>query len=259
MDAHDFFDCFTRTSTLSRATQRELLLVYTTLITTLLSSIAGIYSAYHLNIYETFPLLIPITLLLLTFAMYLVPATKQNVGKRQTTLLCLGWVTGVFITPFISRMEYRTGSMDVVVGAAGLSILMFAAFALATVCFERSQVVYTMGAVWTALGSLAWVGFAGWMWGSYGYFLDLHLLVGLATACAYVVKHTNDLVDLAQGGQWLDPVSHALGFFNDFVRIFMHLAVILARNKERRDPQDKKNKKKRQGRAQAQRWAQQCY
>ncbi|KAJ2394923.1 Inhibitor of apoptosis-promoting Bax1-related protein, partial [Coemansia sp. RSA 2603] len=240
MNADKILNSFTRTSALRRSTRMELIKVYSTLAATIGSSLAGCYSAARLPLLDPTSLAHTLLLLGLTLSLYLLPARSNNLSLRTTLLLSLSWLIGGTIEPLISALMYR-GHGDVLIWAGALTLLMFAGFSAGVMAAERTKVVYFVGAATTALGVLSWVALLGVY---YPAFVNLALVLGLAAGCVNLVVQTDEMVVRAAAGIPVDSVTTALGFFTSLVTIFVRLAVILSREKQRESSRSREQKRK---------------
>ncbi|KAJ2777836.1 hypothetical protein GGI15_004378 [Coemansia interrupta] len=242
MNVQKILNSFTRTASLRRSTKVELLKVYSTLGAAVGSSMAGCYSAARLSLFDPSSLSTMLLLFGLTVSLYLLPARSDNLSLRTTLLLSLSWLVGCTIEPLVSTLMY-TGQMDVLLGAGLLTMLMFVGFSVGVMAAERAKMVYLVGAVTTALGVLSWIALLGIY---YQPFVNLALVVGLAAGCVNLVLQTDEMVMRAEAGVPVDRITTALGFFTSLVTIFVRLAVILSREKQRsgnRSTEQKRRKK----------------
>ena len=67
---------------------------------------------------------------------------------------------------------------------------------------------------------------------------QLQLYVGLGVFCGYVLFDTQMIVEKAAGGD-KDHIKHALELFIDFVEIFYRLVIILMKNAQEKNREDK--------------------
>ncbi|KAJ1719718.1 Inhibitor of apoptosis-promoting Bax1-related protein, partial [Coemansia erecta] len=210
-------------------TKVELLKVYSTLGAAVGSSMAGCYSAARLPLFDPTSLLTTLLLFALTVSLYLLPARSSNLSLRTTLFMSLAWLMGGAIEPLVSGLMY-TGQMDVLLGAGILTLVMFVGFSVGVMAAERARVAYLVGAVTTALGVLSWIAILGVY---YQPLVSLALVVGLTAGCVNLVVQTDDMIVRAEAGVPVDSITTALGFFTSLVAIFVRLAVILSREKQR--------------------------
>lgn len=97
--------------------------------------------------------------------------------------------------------------------------------------------------LWSALSFLSLLSFMSVFWRPMWAF-SFQLYGGLAIFCGFVLFDTQLIVEKAEMGSQ-DVVGHALELFLDFVAIFVRLLVILMKNAEKREENERKEKNKR--------------
>ncbi|KAJ2082794.1 hypothetical protein H4R24_001318 [Coemansia sp. RSA 988] len=238
-----FLGVFSQTARLKPRAQQQILNVYSTLASTTASSVAGYYAADRFSIIEANSTLLAIGALLLSAAVFLMKPTSSNISQRRTILWGIVLITGALLHPAIAPLMY-IGYADVVYMALGVTAALFGSFSVAVMTSDRAQVVYGIGAATYAVLSLSWVGLINWFYPTRA-LSSLSLLLGLAMPCISVVINTSSMLEQASLGEDIDPVSHSLAFFNDLVRMFVNLLVLLSGDKNRRDEEDYQNGKPR--------------
>ncbi|ORX72940.1 hypothetical protein DL89DRAFT_290734 [Linderina pennispora] len=234
MDAETLFRSYAQISDLPPKTQRQVLDVYLTLASTVASAIMGTYVSLHTNFIH--PLLASILLM---------RPTKDNLTLRRTLLWTSGYMTGALLMPLCSEFLYH--NPGILYGAMGSAAVLFASFALGVVMSTRRQVIYMIGVVAFALGSVAWVSLVNFFFPT-RLLLTAEMYLALASTCVYVVLHTQLMLDEARLGD-LDPVAHALVFFNDLVRLFVQILAIMAKNeRSREEEEDSRRRRRKSGR-----------
>ncbi|PIA15366.1 hypothetical protein COEREDRAFT_82115 [Coemansia reversa NRRL 1564] len=135
--------------------------------------------------------------------------------------------------------------------ALGMTIALFGSFSVAVMTSDRAQVVYGIGAVSYAVLSVSWVGLVNWFYPTRA-LSSLSIVLGLIMPCISVVLNTSNMLEQASIGMDIDPISHSLTFFNDLIRMFVHLIVLLSGENNRREDeyQDKRSRRKSHGRRQ---------
>ncbi|KAJ1958595.1 hypothetical protein EC988_000210 [Linderina pennispora] len=243
MDAETLFRSYAQISDLPPKTQRQVLDVYLTLASTVASAIMGTYVSLHTNFIH--PLLAVSVTVLSSLAILLMRPTKDNLTLRRTLLWTSGYMTGALLMPLCSEFLYH--NPGILYGAMGSAAVLFASFALGVVMSTRRQVIYMIGVVAFALGSVAWVSLVNFFFPTQ-LLLTAEMYLALASACVYVVLHTQLMLDEARLGD-LDPVAHALVFFNDLVRLFVQILAIMAKNeRSREEEEDSRRRRRKSGR-----------
>ncbi|KAJ1939744.1 hypothetical protein FBU59_004021 [Linderina macrospora] len=237
MDAETLFKSYAQVADLPPKTQRQILNVYLTLSTTVASAMMGAYVATHKDIIPQF-VAVAVTLLA-TMGIAFMPANKDTLSVRRTLLWTCGYMTGTILMPL--KVEFLQYNPGILYGAMGSAAVLFASFAMGVMMSTRRHVIYLTGIVAFALGSVAWIGLVNWFFPT-RLLLGAEMYLALASSCVYVVMHTQVMLDEARFGD-LDPVAHALVFFNDLVSLFVRILVIMAKNQ--RDQEEDENDRRR--------------
>ncbi|KAJ2339059.1 hypothetical protein GGF43_006734, partial [Coemansia sp. RSA 2618] len=215
MTKNTVFGAFSQTARLGPRAQRQILDVYLTLASTTASSVAGYYTADRLRFAQAHMFALPIGIFALALGIYLTPATRQNLPRRRVMLWSTGWLTGAVIQPTITPLMHH-GYAHIVYMALGTCIALFASFSVSVMSSTRAQVVNAMGASMFAISALSWVTLLDWFFPS-RILSNISLMTALAVPCLSAVVHTSGLIDRAARNEDIDPIIHALGFFNDLV------------------------------------------
>ncbi|KAJ1730108.1 Bax inhibitor 1, partial [Coemansia biformis] len=224
-------ESFSQTAQLTPRSQRQIVDVYLTLASTAASAVGGHITVERLPFIEDWSILLVLGAFVLGAAVFLSPATEQNLPRRRTMLWGVGWVSGILMHSAVAPLMYY-GQADIVYMALGIAIALFASFAVAVMTSSRSQVIYATGAAAFAISSLSWIGLLGLIFPS-RILWDTSLLVGLAVPGVSAVVHTRNMLDEAASGVDIDPVTYALRFFGNLVNMFAHLLALLRNNRER--------------------------
>ncbi|KAJ2504454.1 Inhibitor of apoptosis-promoting Bax1-related protein [Coemansia sp. RSA 2049] len=227
-------------TTLRPHTQRQLVQIYTTLASTVACSMGGCYLAGRIPWLGNHELLTVGGTLLGTLAVYAIKPTKANLTARQMLLWAVSMLTGTLVRPVVEEFLYW-GDEDLVYMALGSALTLFASFALAAIVSPSSRVVYAVGAAVSALTSLLWLSLVAYVYPTHALHM-LTVLVSLAVSCVSVVIHTHGILELANAGAELDPVTHSLTLFNDLALMFVRLLVLLSGDRRRREEQRGKGK-----------------
>lgn len=222
---------FTQTRELTPRAQRQLRGVYQTLGSTVAMAAVGFRVADRWGLtylVMDYMVLIALGLMALMAAIHWIPARRDTVARRTGLLWAFGGLTGMMLEPVVSMNE-----MGLVYMAMGGAASLFGGFTVATMTSTRRAVVYGVGTGVSVLGMMGWVMLIGWLYPStMGY--SLVMLMGLLSSCLGVVAGTQQMLDEAQNGD-LDPVVHALSFFNLLVSLFVRLMRLLSDDRQRRD------------------------
>ncbi|KAJ1724429.1 hypothetical protein LPJ61_005741, partial [Coemansia biformis] len=169
---------FSQTAQLTPRSQRQIADVYLMLASTAASAVGGHVAAERLPFTEDWGLLVALGVIVLGPAMLQMQATEQNLSQRRIIMWGVGWVLGFLMHSTVAPLVHY-GQADSVYMALGISITMFASFAVAVMTSSRSQVIYATGAAVFALSSLSWISLLGFIFPS-RILWDTSLLVGLA-------------------------------------------------------------------------------
>ncbi|KAJ2777057.1 Bax inhibitor 1 [Coemansia javaensis] len=210
---------------LSQRVRDQVVEVYLTLAATASSALGGYMVAERVAAVRRHELAAAAAAAGLALALFLVPATAQNVGRRRGLLWGLGAAAGAVVHSGVGPLV-RYGRVGVVQTALGLTVALFSSFAAAVMASSRPQAIYAIGAAAFAISSLGWLTLLGALFPSAA-MLDLSMLLGLAVPCISVAVHTQNMLDHATQGHDLDPVTYAVGFFGDLMEIFIRLMALL--------------------------------
>ncbi|KAJ2833686.1 Inhibitor of apoptosis-promoting Bax1-related protein [Coemansia sp. 'formosensis'] len=241
MDVSSVFNAFSQTAHLKPQVQRQLSAIYLTLLSTLGTCLGGYYVAYRFPILNDYFITLVLAMVATTIAMFFIAPTPGNLSKRRALLWTNGWIMGTLIQPAILPIMYSRDA-DLVYMAVGLATALFASFSVATMVSSRSQTVYAIGSASMALSTLLGLRLLGWFYPSMALF-SINLVVGIAITCLYVVVHTHEVLELAQKGERLDPVTHAMLFFSDFVSLFFRLLNLLRNDRQRREQSEREEER----------------
>ncbi|KAJ2493704.1 Inhibitor of apoptosis-promoting Bax1-related protein [Coemansia sp. RSA 2050] len=246
MDVSSVFNAFSQTAHLKPQVQRQLSAIYLTLLSTLGTCLGGYYVAYRFPFLEDYFIPLVLVFIAAAIAIFFMPPTPGNLSNRRALLLANGGIMGALIQPAILPLMYSRDA-DLVYMAVGLSAALFASFSVATMVSSKSQTVYAIGSASMALSTLLGLRLLGWFYPSMALF-SINLVVGIAISCLYVVVHTHEVLELAQRGERVDPVTHAMLFFSDFVGLFFRLLRLLQndRRREQSDEREPRHTRRRQ-------------
>ncbi|KAJ2156317.1 hypothetical protein GGF46_005273 [Coemansia sp. RSA 552] len=238
------FGSFSQAARLKPRAQRQVLDVYLTLASTLASSMAGYYTAERLpQFFGSYSLLLVLGIAALALAIFLTPATPRNLSRRRLMVWSMGWLAGTLAEPAIEPLVYA-GYRSSVYMALGTAVSLFGSFGVAVMSSSRAQVVYAVGAALFVSSSLSWVSLLNFFYPT-AVLTDMTLLGALAVPCVSVVVHTSSMFEQAARGVDLDPVVHALRFFNDLVRMFVYLLELFTTDSRRERDDDRRSHRRR--------------
>ncbi|KAJ2880809.1 Inhibitor of apoptosis-promoting Bax1-related protein, partial [Coemansia aciculifera] len=230
LDAESVFNAFSETAHLKPQVQRQLQVIYLTLLSTVAYCLAGYYTSYLFPVIGDKYFLLPVLgVVATTLALCFLKATPGNLSERRTLLWAHGWLTGIVLEAALGPLVH-SGDGDMVCMAVVLATVLFASFSVATMVSSRQQTIYVIGAASTALTVLLGLQLVAWLYPTSMSLFGVNMIVGVAVSCFYVVFHTHEVLEKARRGERLDPVVHALLFFSDFVKLFLKMIELLKSN-----------------------------
>ncbi|KAJ1900414.1 Inhibitor of apoptosis-promoting Bax1-related protein [Coemansia sp. IMI 209127] len=227
------FSVFSETADLRPHTQQQLLQVYTTLATVVMSSMAGCFVAGRIPALGDHGLLALLGVVAGTVAVFVMRPSKENMHKRRMILWTVAWLIGSLMQPIVDGF-FLQGDQDIVYMALGTSGTLFASFAAATMMTPRRRTIYLVGTAIAGLVSLSWISLLAYFYPT-RMLHSMTMLVSLAASCLSVVIHTHGILELARAGADLDPVVHALTLFSDLAELFVRLLVLFSNDKRERE------------------------
>jgi FtsH-binding integral membrane protein len=223
-----------KTSDLSAQTQTHLVKVYGTLAVTLLASAIGCAADMRFHLGGALSA-IGSVLLLIVLSMNKSSASWR---ERGALLGLYGFLQGCSLGPLVTLAMYVDPAivMTAFLGTATI----FVAFSLSAIYSQRRSYLFLGGMIGSAMMFMMVLSlvsiFVRPMW-----IYSIHLYLGLAVFCAYVLYDTQVIIEKAEMGSD-DFVSHALELFMDFIAIFVRILIILIQNsqKKQREQEDRK-------------------
>lgn len=153
-------------------------------------------------------------------------------STRWGLLYAFFGMQGISLAPFL----YELAAVDPAIITLALlaSASVFACFSLAAMLTTRRTVMYGFSILGSMMSILSMFSFIGWAWGGRlgAMAFNVNLYGGLAMFIGYVMMDTQMMIAAAEAGA-KDVPKDALQLFVDFAGIFVRIAVILARNKQR--------------------------
>lgn len=138
-------------------------------------------------------------------------------------------------------LSYRPRS--VIVTALLGTTAVFACFSAAALLTQRRSYLYLGGLLSSAVSLFMTMRFATWIFGGRALLFEAELYLGLLMFCGYVLFDTQVIVEKAANGV-KDHVKDALSLFVDAIAIFVRVVVVLLRNAEKREA-EQRNKRRR--------------
>eukprot|EP00897_Mesotaenium_endlicherianum_P008782 jgi/Mesen1/7932/ME000422S07091 len=225
-----FFDERTRTTwntnalknfqALSPKVQNHLQKVFTTLCASLLLSAVGVYVHILSHVGGV-----------LTHIGFI------GAGKRMKLLVAAAFLQGCSIGNLVEAV--LSFDPSIVLSAFLGTVAIFACFAGAALLAKRREMLFIGGVASSAISIMFALRFATLFVGGSAAMFQLELYGGLLIFVGYVLFDTQMIVERADRGD-LDYVKHSLDLFIDFVAIFVRILIILTKNAEKRERDDKR-------------------
>jgi FtsH-binding integral membrane protein len=224
-----------KTSDLSPRTQTHLVKVYATLAVTLLASAIGTAADMRFHLGGALSALGSV-LLLLVLSMNKSSASWR---ERGGLLALYGFLQGCSLGPLVTLAMYVDPA--IVLTAFLGTATIFVAFSLSAIYSQRRSYLFLGGMIGSAMMFMMVLSLVSIFTGRSMWMYSVHLYLGLAVFCAYVLYDTQMIIEKAECGSD-DFVSHALELFMDFIAIFVRILIIVLQNsaKKQREQEDRK-------------------
>lgn len=215
-------------SDLTPTVQKHLANVYTCLLISAASAAAGVYLS--MTGWLNFPILAFFGSLITSIWLGL---TELNAATQRTCFALLS-VNALFIGIYISPLISLAVQIDpqIVMTAVMAASLIFACFSLSALYAKRRTYLYLGGLLGAGVSFMIMLSFMNIFLRSQLIF-NIHLYLGLAIACGYVLFDTQLIVERANSGD-MNYVKHSLLLFIDLVDIFVRILIILMKNSEQK-------------------------
>jgi FtsH-binding integral membrane protein len=156
---------------------------------------------------------------------------KDNSAKRLAIFACFAFFQGLSLGGLVDVILDVDPS--VLITAFLGTVAIFICFSAAAMFARRRSYLYLGGLLSTCLSWMAMASLVSIFWPSSFNFL-LQLYGGLLVFVGYVVLDTQQTIEKAAAGS-TDFVGDALSLLIDFVAIFVRIAIILLRNRDKED------------------------
>ncbi|KAI7795560.1 probable Bax inhibitor 1 [Triplophysa rosa] len=227
------FDALFKFSQISRSTQQHLKNVYSSLAVCMLVAAAGSYIYFMTRLFQGG--LIMLGSLALMGWLATIPHSPQTEKKRLAILAAFAFLTGLGLGPLMDFVIAINPSI-IVTAFLGTSVI-FTCFTLSALYAQRRSYLFLGGTLMSGLTVLLLVSLFN-MFFSSALLFKVHVYLGLAVMCGFVLFDTQLIIEKAEMGD-KDYIWHCVDLFMDFVAIFRKLLIILALNEK-----DKKKEKK---------------
>jgi FtsH-binding integral membrane protein len=178
------------------------------------------------------------SIILSVYLIYQVANKRNSEDMRMLYLAGLAFQLGFLIGPAI-HMIYAFHP-EILTQAVLYTATAFTSFSLISVLSKRRSMLFVGSIIFTLVQGLLLYRLFGWLLG-YSYMNMVYLMVGLLTACLYVIYDTQLIIEKAEHGD-NDVISHTMLLFIDLFDLFVKILQILIKLKEENE-RDKRKKK----------------
>lgn len=175
-------------------------------------------------------------------ALVAVQPTPSNLNNRYAYLATFAFCQGAGLGDLLS-LALMINPAIIFTALLGTS-LVFGSFSLAALTTQRRSYLFLGGYLSSAILGFMALRLVGWITGIGAIAYSIELYLGLLVFSGYVLFDTQLIVERASAGDF-DHVKHALDLFVDFVAILVRVVIILMKNQERRDSNERKDKRRR--------------
>ncbi|TMW55194.1 hypothetical protein Poli38472_013085 [Pythium oligandrum] len=162
-----------------------------------------------------------------------------NKAKRFMILMMISATMGITLSALVAiTLEIDP---SILVTAFLITTTVFLCFSGSAMFATRRSYLYLGGLLSSALSVMVLMNLFNYFFRSV--MIDNALLYGgLVVFCAYVMFDTQMIIERASLGD-KDAIKHSLDLFLDFVGIFVRIVVILLKNKQKKDEEDKRSRR----------------
>jgi len=202
---------------ISEKTQAHLTRVYSLLLVCTLVCAAGmkanatfVVSGFFLHL---------ASIILSVYLVYQVANKRNSEDMRMLYLAGLAFQLGFLIGPAI-HMIYAFHP-EILTQAVLYTATAFTSFSLISLFSKRRSMLFVGSIIVTLVQGLLLYRLFGWLLG-YSYMNMVYLMVGLLTACLYVIYDTQLIIERAEHGD-KDVISHTMLLFIDLFDLFVKI------------------------------------
>ena len=132
---------------------------------------------------------------------------------------------------------------QILIQAVAYTAISFVSFTALALFSKRRSYLFVGAIIITLVQGLALYRLFSWLFG-YNSSINLgYLMVGLLTACLYVIYDTQLIIERAEMGD-KDEISHALTLFLDVFQLFIKILQILMELQKRQEEENRRQKRK---------------
>eukprot|EP01041_Mallomonas_annulata_P004319 gene4320-8589_t len=215
--------------------QKHLARVYSSLIACILSACVGVIFNLYTGFGGFFGIFGALGMLF-----WLHVDQQKTAWLRRLSMLCaFGFLKGTSIGELVHVAIHVDPS--IVVTALLGTVAVFSSFSMAALVAKRRSYFFLSGFLGSAGMLLGLLGLANmFMWSVQIYLVQLYM--GLLLFSGFVIFDTQMIIEKAHQGS-RDFAGHASELFIDFVAIFIRLIIILMRNSQKREENDRRKKR----------------
>jgi FtsH-binding integral membrane protein len=180
------------------------------------------------------------SIILSVYLIYQVANKRNSEDMRMLYLAGLAFQLGFLIGPAI-HMIYAFHP-EILTQAVLYTATAFTSFSLISVFSKRRSMLFVGSIIVTLVQGLLLYRLFGWLLG-YSYMNMVYLMVGLLTACLFVIYDTQLIIEKAEHGD-NDVISHTMLLFIDLFDLFVKILQILIKLKEENEEENERDKRK---------------
>ena len=115
----------------------------------------------------------------------------------------------------------------ILINAVVYTVIMFGSFTAISLFSKRRSYLFLGGIISSIMSAMFWYSLASWMFGSSNSGQGLlYTLVGLFTACLYIIYDTQIIIEKAERG-YKDVPEHTMTLFIDVFDLFIKIVRLL--------------------------------
>eukprot|EP00245_Coleochaete_scutata_P004257 TRINITY_DN16591_c0_g1_i1.p1 TRINITY_DN16591_c0_g1~~TRINITY_DN16591_c0_g1_i1.p1 ORF type:complete len:251 (+),score=51.02 TRINITY_DN16591_c0_g1_i1:122-874(+) len=223
--------------TLTPAVQKHLQKVYSTLALSVFAAAVGAYLHFLLHVGGV---ITSIAFLACTMWLLSKPAIPGQEVSRVKLLMAAALFKGCSLGPLLELVA-NVDSGIIVTALVG-TVAIFACFSGAALLSKRREFLFLGGLLSSAITLMLSMRLLSFFVGGSARLFQLELYGGLLLFVGYILFDTQLIVEKANLGD-TDYVKHALDLFIDLVGVFVRILIILLKNGQQKESEEKRKRK----------------
>ena len=223
----------------SPKTQEHLTKVYTLILTCAVVCALGMY--VNATVIVAGFLKQMISIIASIYLVYQISNKRNSEDLRKAYLAGFAFMLGFLVGP---TMHYLITDVDptIVTQAVSYTAVAFISFSAVSLFSKRRSYLFLGGIIMTLIQGMVLYRLFAWISGASVINMP-YLLIGLLTACLYIIYDTQLIIERAERGD-KDVVGHALLLFFDLFDLFIKILKILIKLSEEEKRKQEKNRRK---------------